>query len=103
MYILNRKNKTNMRKKYVVLLILFNLLLYATVFSQATSQTVQGITITGTVRDGNGALPGVRIVVKGTTQGVTSDANGKFVITVPERDAVLAFSIIGYSEFVIEP
>ena len=58
---------------------------------------LQGITVTGTVNDTNGeTLPGVNIVVKGTTTGVVTDFNGKYSITVPNTDAVLQFSFIGY-------
>jgi TonB-linked SusC/RagA family outer membrane protein len=43
-------------------------------------------------------LPGVNVLVKGTTQGTTTDANGRFTLTVPDRSAgVLTFSFIGYA------
>jgi TonB-linked SusC/RagA family outer membrane protein len=41
-------------------------------------------------------LPGVSIVVRGTTRGTVSDANGKYAIEVPAADAVLLISSIGY-------
>ncbi len=41
-------------------------------------------------------LIGVNIVIKGTTQGVTSDIEGMYQIDVPGPDAVLVFSYIGY-------
>jgi len=57
----------------------------------------QPFTISGTVTDENGEpLPGVNIVVKETTIGDISDVNGKYSINVPNRDAVLVFSYIGY-------
>lgn len=56
----------------------------------------QSIRITGTVSDENGPLPGVSIIVKGTTTGQTSDINGRYTITVPNSDAVLIFSFVGY-------
>lgn len=54
--------------------------------------------ISGTVTDAASGepLPGVNIVVKGTTQGVISDMNGKYSITVSSSNAVLVFSFIGY-------
>jgi len=58
---------------------------------------LQGITITGTVIDNTGALPGVNVVVKGTNTGTVSDVNGKYQITVPNNDAVLMFSFIGFT------
>lgn len=56
----------------------------------------QGITITGTVTDNGGSLPGVNISVKGTTTGIVTDLDGKYKIVVPNRDAVLVYSFIGY-------
>ena len=58
----------------------------------------QGITISGTVTDEKGeALPGVTVLVKGNAQiGQISDVNGKFSLTVPDRNSILVFSSIGY-------
>lgn len=41
-------------------------------------------------------LPGVNIVIKGTTLGVISDIDGKFSLNVPNSDAVLVFSFVGF-------
>jgi TonB-linked SusC/RagA family outer membrane protein len=55
------------------------------------------ITITGLVKDDKGVgLPGVNVVIKGTTQGSATDANGRFTIKVPSNNTVLVFSYIGY-------
>ncbi|MFC5411097.1 SusC/RagA family TonB-linked outer membrane protein [Larkinella bovis] len=55
------------------------------------------IDVTGTVTDESGAgLPGVNVVVKGSTQGTTTDADGKFRISVPDTRATLVFSSVGY-------
>ncbi len=52
--------------------------------------------INGTVLDEtNSALPGVSILVKGTTNGTVTDVNGQFNLEVPE-DAILVFSYTGY-------
>ena len=57
----------------------------------------QGIVVTGSITDDTGApLPGVNITVKGTQIGVISDNNGNYTITVPNKDAVLVFSYIGF-------
>lgn len=40
-------------------------------------------------------LPGVNIVVKGTTQGTTTNASGEYTIQVPGPDAVLVYSFVG--------
>ena len=63
----------------------------------SSEEAQQGIVITGTVNDENGSLPGVSVFIKGTTQGVVTDINGKFTITVPSRESVLVFSFIGYA------
>ncbi|MBX2844543.1 MAG: TonB-dependent receptor [Flammeovirgaceae bacterium] len=56
-------------------------------------------TVTGTVTDGsdNSPLPGVSILVKGTTSGTTTDINGNFSLTVPSESSVLFFSFVGYT------
>ena len=41
-------------------------------------------------------LPGVNITVKGTTTGTTTDVEGRFELHVPDPDAILVFSFIGY-------
>ncbi|WP_080237518.1 SusC/RagA family TonB-linked outer membrane protein [Spirosoma rigui] len=54
--------------------------------------------VTGTVNDEKGnELAGVTVTIKGTTRGTNTDANGRYRITVPENNAVLVFSYIGYS------
>lgn len=58
---------------------------------------IQADIVSGQVLDeSNQPLPGVNILVKGTTNGTTSDGNGKYSISVPSQDAVLVFSFIGY-------
>jgi TonB-linked SusC/RagA family outer membrane protein len=42
-------------------------------------------------------LPGVSILLKGTTRGTVSDVNGNFSIEVPDQEAVLVFSFVGYT------
>ncbi len=58
----------------------------------------QEITVTGNVTDSDDglALPGVNIIIQGTTQGTTTDSQGNYSITVPNGNAVLLFSFIGY-------
>ncbi len=65
--------------------------LVGTAFVQAQSQTV-----TGTTSDSNGPLPGVNVVVKGTTNGTTSDFDGNFTINNVSDGAILVFSYLGY-------
>ena len=60
---------------------------------------LQQLTISGTVTDGSTseAMPGVNVVVKGTSIGVLTDMNGKYSIKIPDQNAVLSFSFIGYN------
>src|SRR5699024_1364271 len=44
-------------------------------------------------------LPGVDILVKGTTTGTISDIDGNYSMGVPSSDAVLVFSFIGYETY----
>ena len=60
------------------------------------NQASQAITVTGTVSDADGPLPGVSVRIKGTTSGTATDMNGRYSINVPDGDAVLQFSFIGY-------
>ncbi|RDC61856.1 SusC/RagA family TonB-linked outer membrane protein [Adhaeribacter pallidiroseus] len=61
----------------------------------ALYQTTDEITVTGTVRDDQGALPGASILIKNTNKGTTTDANGSFRLQANRGD-VLVFSMIGY-------
>ncbi|WP_228450594.1 SusC/RagA family TonB-linked outer membrane protein [Chryseolinea soli] len=55
-------------------------------------------TVTGTIREEGGAgFPGVNVVVKGTTTGTTTDADGRYSIVVDNENAVLVFSFVGYA------
>ena len=52
--------------------------------------------ISGTVKDSKGLpLPGVSVVVKGTTTGIVTDADGKFTLSVPAEAKKLTFSFVG--------
>ncbi len=73
-------------------------LLLITVFAFTAIQAQQK-KISGTVTDaGDGlGIPGVSVVVKGTTNGVSTDIDGKFTLNVNVGDIVV-FSFIGYKE-----
>lgn len=51
--------------------------------------------ISGTVKDASGALPGVSILIKGTTTGTETDFDGKYTLRASSRN-VLVFSYLGY-------
>lgn len=61
---------------------------------------LQGITITGKVissEDGEG-LPGVNVILKGTSQGSVTDVEGNYKLDVPDENSVLTFSSVGFVE-----
>ena len=67
-------------KKLFLLIVLF-------VFVSGFTLLAQTIVITGTVTSsvqGEGAIPGVSVSVKGTTIGAITDVNGKYSLTAPE-------------------
>ncbi|WP_460544264.1 SusC/RagA family TonB-linked outer membrane protein, partial [Echinicola sediminis] len=54
--------------------------------------------VSGTVTDeSNLPIPGVNILIKGTSTGAVSDVDGRFSLEVPGPNAVLVFSSIGFS------
>lgn len=57
----------------------------------------QTINVSGKVADTNGeTMPGVNIVVKGTTRGVVTGMSGEYSISVPDGSSVLVFSFLGF-------
>ncbi len=54
-------------------------------------------TINGQVRDEKGiALTGVSVVIKGTSKGTSTDAEGQYRLDIPNGEATLIFSFVGY-------
>jgi len=73
-------------KKILTILLLF---LTVSVFAQTRN-------ITGKVNDSSGnPLPGVTVLVKGSTIGVITDANGNYSLTNVPSNATLVFSFVG--------
>ena len=68
------------------------LLMSASLYAQERS-------VSGTITDGEdgSTLPGVNILVKGTTQGTVTDIDGEYRISVPNDETTLVFSSIGYA------
>jgi len=85
---MKKKTKNHIRE-LIVSTIMF--LLFA-------SNTFAQINVSGVVTDaGTGEqLPFITIQLKGTTQGTTTDMNGRYEINVPNQSAVLIFSYVGY-------
>jgi TonB-linked SusC/RagA family outer membrane protein len=65
---------------------------------EKTEAVTQATLVTGTITDETGApVPGVNVLEKGTTNGTTSDVEGRYKIAVTNGNAILVFSFIGYS------
>ena len=60
----------------------------------------QGFRVTGTITESatGQPMPGVTVLVKGTNQGTATDIDGNYSIEVPDQNAVLVFSSVGYAE-----
>ena len=67
------------------------------VSSAAFAQT----TVTGTVVDETGALPGASVVEMGTTNGTSTDFEGQFSLTVQEDSGELEITFLGYDNKVV--
>jgi TonB-linked SusC/RagA family outer membrane protein len=83
-----------MKKIFMIstLMLLFNALLMA-----------QGVAIKGKVSDNNGSgIPGVSVVVKGTTTGTIAEADGRFTLTIPADAKTLVFSFVGMKTLELE-
>ncbi len=80
-----------MKYSYLMAVMLLSIL-------HCTAAWAQEIQVRGKVTqaDGNTSLPGVSVVVKGTTLGTTTDADGIYSINVPDANSTLVFSFIGF-------
>jgi TonB-linked SusC/RagA family outer membrane protein len=75
---------------------LLTLLLF---FTFILSGFAQEKTLTGSIVDQSGSpLPGVNVIIKGTSIGTVTDLNGKFTIKVPDNKAVLTITYVGYAD-----
>src|SRR3954469_21792496 len=81
-----------MMRFYKKLSLLLVFLAVACVQAAAQVQVVKG-----TVHDENGeGMPGVNVILKGTSDGAATDRDGNFSISVPGPESVLVFSFVGY-------
>ncbi|WP_019947705.1 carboxypeptidase-like regulatory domain-containing protein [Hymenobacter aerophilus] len=64
----------------------------------ATSGKTESRTVSGRVtdRDTGQGLPGVTVLQKGTTNGVSTNSDGTFTLTVPASGGTLVFSSVGF-------
>ncbi|MGI4020962.1 MAG: SusC/RagA family TonB-linked outer membrane protein [Janthinobacterium lividum] len=80
------------KRQFLFLLQIMLLSVVSTVFAQ-TGKTVRGIV----TDEKNQPLPGVSILVAGTTDGVASDLDGKYSIIVSSNASVLRFTSVGFT------
>jgi TonB-linked SusC/RagA family outer membrane protein len=85
--------------KRILLLCLTAVFTFASSALWAQERTVSGRVTS--VEDGT-ALPGVNIVLKGTTNGTATDADGRYSLSVPATGGTLVFSFIGLTSQEIE-
>jgi len=67
--------------------------------SEVYSEKKNEITVRGKVvsDDSPTGLPGVSVVVKGTTSGTVTDLDGAYELSVPDNNATLVFSFVGFN------
>ncbi|WP_147676563.1 SusC/RagA family TonB-linked outer membrane protein [Algibacter pacificus] len=82
---------TNKHKKTQWLLLMFIMLMGT--YVQAQERNLSG---TVTSREDGMALPGVNVLLKGASVGAISDFDGNFTIRIPNNNAVLVVSYLGY-------
>ncbi|GEO02852.1 SusC/RagA family TonB-linked outer membrane protein [Adhaeribacter aerolatus] len=78
----------------------FSFLLIALLVNMANFEAFGQATVAGrVVTNKNEALPGVTVLVKGTSTGTTTDPSGNYAITLPtgQENGALIFSFIGYT------
>jgi len=74
-----------------------HLLVLFLLIGSALTSFAQNVSVKGKVTDDQGqALPGVSVVLKGTTTGSVSDNGGNYSVSVPNGTGTLVFSFIGY-------
>lgn len=105
-HVLFRKTKLSMTKLTIFLILSFVMLFPVNAVPDISiagtggsdNFDLQQIGVSGRVVDSeNGTpIPGVNVVVEGTTTGVITDVDGDYSLTV-DRDAVLVFSFVGYT------
>ena len=74
-----------------LLLLFFTLLVFSSSYGQ--DRSVSGRVLSA---EDNTPLPGVNVLLKGTSSGTVTDLNGNYKISVPSNESVLVFSFIGY-------
>lgn len=83
-------------KNYLIQKMRYILILHLILIS-AVGARGQGASVTGKVTDEKGVgLPGVTVLLKGTTNGTATDATGNYSLNVPDGNGTLTVSYIGF-------
>ncbi len=72
--------------------VLFYLALLLSIWQTSNAQSIQ---VTGQVSNADGGMPGVSVLVEGSTTGTMTDVDGKYSLSVPSK-STLKFSFIGF-------
>jgi TonB-linked SusC/RagA family outer membrane protein len=76
---------------------LFSILTIVAVLFAFTQEGIAQKTITGSVYEENGPLPGATVTIKGTSTGTQTDFDGNYTLNNVTSDNVLVFSYVGYT------
>ncbi len=89
----------NLRLKFIFLWLLCMSLTSSQIYASTTPnvKSLQGFEVRGKVTssEDNAPVPGVNVLIKGTSEGTTTNFDGEYVLMVPASDAVLVFTFIG--------
>jgi len=72
------------------------------VYKEVSVQQVFGVSGVITDKVSGSAIPGVTVLIKGTSQGTITDETGKYKIEIPDPNGTLVYSYIGYESREIE-
>ena len=67
-------------------------------FASVSQVWAQALNLQGKITDENGGgLPGVTVILKGTSNGTATDAEGNYSLSVPDANGTLVITFIGYT------
>lgn len=85
------------RRNFIYLRVKYLCYLFPLLFALNDSMAQTAVTVNGKVTDVAGlSLPGVSVFIKNSTNGVVTDAAGRYTLSVPDLKGTLVFSFVGY-------
>ena len=80
------------------------LLLFVSLFLFCSGLHAQDIAISGTVTssEDDSAIPGVNILISGSSEGTTTDLDGNYKLNVPSSETMLVISSVGFNTMEIQ-